>query len=88
MDLIKNYWEPILFLGLLIYHASRTQSIISELKKDVDQLSAMVERGQGWAQKQQEQLVQLRAETDVNNKQITSLWDFVNGLRERINGKH
>ena len=88
MDLIKNYWEQILFLGLLIYHASRTQSIISELKNDVDQLSGMVDRGQVWTQKQQEQLVQLRAETDVNNKQITSLWDFANSLRDRMNGKH
>ena len=51
MDLIKNYWEQILFLGLLIYHASRTQALISELKKDVDQLIQMVERGQSWTQK-------------------------------------
>ena len=86
MDLIKNYWEQILFLGLLIYHASRTQALISELKKDVDQLMQMVERGQSWTQKQQEQLVQLRAEMDVNNRQITSIWEFVNGLRDRMNG--
>ena len=86
MDLIKNYWEQILFLGLLIYHASRTQALISEWKKDVDQLMQMVERGQSWTQKQQEQLVQLRAEMDVNNRQITSIWEFVNGLRDRMNG--
>ncbi len=86
MDLIKNYWEQILFLGLLIYHASRTQAVISEMKKDVDQLMQMVERGQAWTQKQQEQLVQLRAEMDVNNRQITSIWEFVNGLRDRMNG--
>ena len=86
MDLIKNYWEQILFLGLLIYHASRTQALISELKKDVDQLMQMVERGQSWTQKQQAQLVQLRAEMDVNNRQITSIWEFVNGLRDRMNG--
>ena len=86
MDLIKNYWEQILFLGLLIYHASRPQALISELKKDVDQLMQMLERGQSWTQKQQEQLVQLRAEMDVNNRQITSIWEFVNGLRDRMNG--
>ena len=86
MDLIKNYWEQILFLGLLIYHASRTKAVISEMKKDVDQLMQMVERGQSWTQKQQEQLVQIRAEMDVNNRQITSIWEFVNGLRDRMNG--
>ena len=47
----------------------------------------MVDRMQIWTQKQQEQLVQLRAETDVNNKQITAIWDFVNSLREKMNGK-
>ena len=31
-------------------------------------------------------IVKLRAEMDVVNKQITSLWDFTNGLRDRLNG--
>ena len=31
-----------------------------------------------------EVLVQLRAEQDVTNKQITSLWDLFNKLRERV----
>ena len=32
--------------------------------------------------------VELRAETNVLNKQVSSLWEFVNTLRDRIgNGK-
>ena len=30
--------------------------------------------------------VKLRAEMDVQNKQVSALWDFVNKLREKFNG--
>ena len=39
-----------------------------------------------WTQKQAEQIVELRAEVNVLNKQITSLWEFTNSIRDRLNG--
>ena len=32
--------------------------------------------------------VRLRAEVDVNSKQISSLWQFVNSLRDRFKNGH
>ena len=33
-----------------------------------------------------EQITTLRAEMDVERKQTTAIWDFVNSLRDRMNG--
>jgi hypothetical protein len=86
MDLIKNYWEQIVFLGLLIWNVSRSQSSISELKKDVEHLQSDNLRYQKWTQNQQESITRLRAQLDVELKQTTALWEFVNGLRDKLNG--
>tara|TARA_R100000697_G_C5327214_1_gene165339 strand:- start:243 stop:515 length:273 start_codon:yes stop_codon:yes gene_type:complete len=86
MDLIRDYWEQIIFLGLLIWNISRSQSMLSEVTKDVAQLQSDVERLIKWTQKQQEDITRLRAETDVLNKQTAALWEFTNGLRDRFNG--
>ena len=86
MDLIKNYWEQIVFLGLLIWNVSRRQSSISELKKDVEHLQSDNLRYQKWTQNQQESITRLRAQLDVELKQTTALWEFVNGLRDKLNG--
>ena len=86
MDMISQYWEQILLIGALIFHAARSYAQISEMRKDIDQLQAEILRYTKWTQQQAEQIVQLRAEVSVNNKQITSLWDFTNGIRDRLNG--
>lgn len=86
MEMISSHWDQILLLGAIVYHAARSYALLSELRKDVDTLQTDNHRLLDWTQKQAEQIVQLRAEVDVLNKQITSLWDFTNGLRDRING--
>ena len=86
MDLIKDYWEQIVFLGLLIWNVSRSQSAISELKKDVEQLQSDNLRYHKWTQRQQEEITRLRSELDVELRQTTAIWDFVNNLRDRLNG--
>ncbi len=83
---ISQYWEQLLLIGALIFHAARSYAQISEMRKDIDQLQAEILRYTKWTQQQAEQIVQLRAEVSVNNKQITSLWDFTNGIRDRLNG--
>jgi septal ring factor EnvC (AmiA/AmiB activator) len=86
MDMISTYWEQILLIGALIFHAARSYAQISEMRKDIDSLQTEVRRYTDLTQRQSEQLVQLRAEMDVVNKQVTSLWEFTNGLRDRLNG--
>ncbi len=86
MDMISQYWEQILLIGALIFHAARSYAQISEMRKDIDTLQADNLRLLKWTQQQAEQIVQLRAEMDVSNKQITSLWDFTNAIRDRLNG--
>jgi len=86
VEMISSHWDQILLLGAIVYHAARSYALLSELRKDVDTLQTDNHRLLDWTQKQAEQIVQLRAEVDVLNKQITSLWDFTNGLRDRING--
>lgn len=86
MEMISSHWDQILLLGAIIYHAARSYALLSELRKDVDSLQADNHRLLDWTQKQAEQIVELRAEVNVSNKQITSLWEFTNGLRDRLNG--
>ena len=84
--MISQYWEQIILIGALIFHAARSYAQISEMRKDIDQLQSEILRYTKWTQQQAEQIVQLRAEVSVNNKQITSLWDFTNSIRDRLNG--
>ncbi len=86
MDMISTYWEQILLIGALIFHAARSYAQISEMRKDIDSLQTEVRRYTDLTQRQSAQLVQLRAEMDVVTKQVTSLWEFTNGLRDRLNG--
>ena len=57
--------------------AVRLESEVKNLRKDVDQM-----------QKRDTyvETVKLRAEMDVQNKQVSALWDFCNKLREKFNG--
>jgi cell division protein FtsB len=73
-----------MFIGFLIVWATRSREQISELQKDVCILQRDLAKNIEWTQQQQEKLVQLRAEQDVANKQITSIWDVYNKLREKI----
>ena len=86
MEMISSHWDQILLLGAIIYHAARSYALLSELRKDVDTLQTDNHRLLDWTQKQAEQIVELRAEVNVLNKQITSLWEFTNSIRDRLNG--
>jgi predicted nuclease with TOPRIM domain len=84
LDMLSAHWHQIMFIGFLIVWATRSREQISELQKDVCRLRQDLDKNISWTQSQQEVLVQLRAEQDVTNKQITSLWDLFNKLRERV----
>ena len=80
----KKIFFYLLFIGFLIVWATRSREQISELQKDVCTLRKELDKNIEWTQNQQERLVQLRAEQDVANKQITSLWDLYNKMREKV----
>ena len=82
--MLSAHWHQIMFIGFLIVWATRSREQISELQKDVCVLQRDLAKNIDWTQQQQEKLVQLRAEQDVANKQITSIWDVYNKLREKI----
>jgi len=84
LDMLSTHWHQIMFIGFLIVWATRSREQISELQKDVCTLRKELDKNIDWTQNQQERLVQLRAEQDVANKQITSLWDLFNKMREKI----
>lgn len=83
---ISQYWEQLLLIGALIFHAARSYAQLSEMRKDIDQLQMEMLRYSKWTQHQAEEIVKLRAEMDVERKQTTAIWDFVNSLRDRMNG--
>lgn len=95
MEMISAHWDQILLLGAIVFHAARSYALLSECQKDIKQIQDELLRYTKWTQSQAEDIVKLgnnsdivklRAEMDVVNKQITSLWDFTNGLRDRLNG--
>ena len=84
LDMLSTHWHQIMFIGFLIVWATRSREQISEIQKDVCTLRKELDKNIEWTQNQQERLVQLRAEQDVANKQITSLWDLYNKMREKV----
>lgn len=86
MDMISAHWDQILLLGAIVFHAARSYALLSEAQKDIKQLQDELLRYTKWTQHQAEEIVKLRAEMDVANRQITSAWEFMNSLRDRLNG--
>ena len=79
MNIIQDYWHQILFLGVVIILFTRMRAELHELSKDVEEIRK---------RELYTKVVEARAELNVLNKQVSSLWEFVNGLRDRIgNGK-
>ena len=77
MDVIKEYWQQIIFIGLAIVMFTKLREQTSDLRKDVNE----IQRRELYAK-----FVQARAEIDILNKQISSLWEFVNKMRDKLNG--
>jgi len=75
MELISQYWHQILFLIGAIVVAVRLQSEVHALRKDVEDIKK---------RDTYVEVVKLRADADVHSKQISSLWQFVNNLRDRF----
>jgi len=78
LAILKTVLPLVIFvIGALII-AVRLQSEVKELKRDIREM----EKKQTYVS-----VVKLEAEMDQAKKNISSLWDRVNNLRDRFNGK-
>lgn len=78
MDLISQYWHQIVALLGLIVVAVKLNSSVQVLRKDVDEITK---------RDTYVETVKLRAQSDIQDKQIAALWEFTNKLRDRFNGR-
>ena len=81
MEILTGYWHQILFFLGVIVVAVRLESEVRSLRKDLDSLTKELTRRDTYVE-----TVKHRSEIDIHSKQISTLWDFVNKLRDRFNG--
>ena len=79
MELLKSYWHQVLFLITTIIVAVRLESEVRSLRKDLNSLEKESERRDVYVE-----TVKQQSEIDILKKQVSALWDFVNGLRDRF----
>jgi len=77
MEIIKQFWHQIIFIGLILVLFTKLREQTAELRKDVDEILKRDTYVRS---------VKMEAEMATMNKQVSSLWDFVNKLRDRLNG--
>lgn len=78
MDLLKEYWHQIIFVGLIIVMFTRLREQSAELRKDVDEILKRDTYVRS---------VKLEAEMSTIQKQVSALWDYCNKLRDKFNGQ-
>ena len=84
MDIITDYWRQIIFLLGAIIVAVRLESEVRGLRKDLDHHTEELKRRDTYVE-----TVKQRSEIDVLSKQVSSLWEYVNMLRDKFqNGKN
>ena len=84
MEIISNYWHQIVFLLGVIIVAVRLDSEVKGLRKDLDHHTEELKRRDTYVE-----TVKQRSEIDVLTKQISSLWEYVNKLRDKFhNGQN
>ena len=81
MEFLSGYWHQIMFFLGVVIVAVRLESEVRSLRKDLDGLTKELNRRDTYVE-----TVKQRSEIDVLNKQVSTLWEFVNKLRDRFNG--
>ena len=69
MEIIREFWHQIIFIGLILVLFTRLREQTTELRKDVDEILKRDTYVRG---------VKMEAEMATMNKQVSALWDFVN----------
>ncbi len=75
MELITDYWQQLLFVLTVVVISVKLNASVAELKKDVDQILS---------RDTYIETTKLRAQVDMQEKQISALWEFTNNLRDRL----
>ena len=84
MEIVTSYWHQIVFLLGVIIVAVRLVSDVKGLRKDLDHHTEELKRRDTYVE-----TVKQRSEIDVLSKQVSSLWEYVNMLRDKFqNGKN
>ena len=81
MEIVTEYWHQIVFFLGAIVVAVRLQSDVNSNKRELSQLKNELDRRDTYVE-----TVKQRAEIDIHGKQISTLWEFVNKLRDKMNG--
>ena len=81
MEALTEYWHQILFLIGAIIMAVRLESEVKSNRRDLDHLKNELDRRDTYVE-----TVKQRSEIDIHGKQISTLWEFVNKLRDKMNG--
>ena len=81
MEIVTEYWHQIIFFLGAIVVAVRLQSDVNSNKRELSQLKNELDRRDTYVE-----TVKQRAEIDIHGKQISTLWEFVNKLRDKMNG--
>ena len=81
MDFVTEYWHQIIFFLGAVVVAVRLQSDVNSNKRELRQLQNELDRRDTYVE-----TVKQRAELDIHGKQISTLWEFVNKLRDKLNG--
>ena len=81
MESLTEYWHQILFFIGAIIMAVRLESEVKSNRRDLNHLTDELDRRDTYVE-----TVKHRAEIDIHGKQISTLWEFVNKLRDKING--
>ena len=81
MEELAEYWHQILFLIGAIIMAVRLESEVKSNRRDLDHLKNELDRRDTYVE-----TVKQRSEIDIHGKQISTLWEFVNKLRDKMNG--
>ena len=81
MEFVTEYWHQIIFFLGAVVVAVRLQSDVNSNKRELRQLQNELDRRDTYVE-----TVKQRAELDIHGKQISTLWEFVNKLRDKMNG--
>ena len=81
MEALTEYWHQILFFIGVIIMGVRLESEVKSNRRDLNHLTEELDRRDTYVE-----TVKHRAEIDIHGKQISTLWEFVNKLRDKMNG--
>ena len=81
MEALAEYWHQILFFIGVIIMGVRLESEVKSNRRDLNHLTDELDRRDTYVE-----TVKQRAELDIHGKQISTLWEFVNKLRDKMNG--